>query len=673
MFKKQYEVYLGNSTVNIRKDGKDFFSLSAAVSVNGKSSCLCLHECKDDKIIFNSNDEKMTFYLFEDCIVVEYTKDFGVATPIYDVTAFVDGGMRVNDFDRAFCPQPHGNGVHNMTYYDRLPDISAYGYNSPSMLEFALGNAYGWVSVGLLDLPNTKECKMLDDFSFLIERIGGNKVVTEYVMPRVIITFPKDEFDSIAVFRQKLMDFGEYTPKEKPMSQIPEWWKNTFFCTYGDQYVEERIGQAIDEEWIREYVRIVEEDWGMDKFNLIIDDSWQLPHSFMPVVDKKRFPDLRNMIEDLHAKGHHVILWLTPLFDKITNGYTTRAEELGVLSKDEFKPPMWNKYFERFPGCFGIDYTHDNARQFLREICEQLFGDKEGQYHADGIKMDFLGLIRDPAVSHYAHAERGMGFKELYLFYTMLYEEAKRVRHDVIIDCTVGDPRFEHLIDFNRLHDTHCGTIEKEIRANIIALACPNIPIDSDGCLMFNSWVIPHYVSASIYGFSSNYYVKKYHDAYINIKKAPDERLPDSRMLLTTAEKKAIANLFKMSRNKPDGIPHFESFGNWTLKDGDTINALSQNGKTVIYYPTATNETGYIWTFCDETIILPLCNRKMSSVTPEPIYFKVDYARDRVIMRIRPGVIHTFKNEDAHDGIENIFLANAKRECFESMVNYENN
>ena len=174
MFKKQYEVYLGNSTVNIRKDGKDFFSLSAAVSVNGKSSCLCLHECKDDKIIFDSNNEKMTFYLFEDCIVVEYTKDFGVATPIYDVTAFVDGGMRVNDFDRAFCPQPHGNGVHNMTYYDRLPDISAYGYNSPSMLEFALGNAYGWVSVGLLDLPNTKECKMLDDFSFLIERIGGN-------------------------------------------------------------------------------------------------------------------------------------------------------------------------------------------------------------------------------------------------------------------------------------------------------------------------------------------------------------------------------------------------------------------------------------------------------------------------------------------------------------------
>ncbi len=674
MKKKIYDVSVEGNTVVILRNKARFFSVPASARINGVDSALDLKEASEDKIRLGSEREEMTFSLYEDFIVVEYEKRFDAPEAIDEVRIFSGNGegIWVKDLDRAFCPQPHENGQDNMTYYDRLPDISAYGYNSPSVLEFALGNSEGWVSIGLLDLPDTKECRMLDDFSFLVERCGGNKTVMRYVMPRILITFPKDEFDSIALFRSKLIELGVYTPEKKAISELPTWWKNTFFCTYGDQILEKRVGQKIDEAWIREFVEIAENEWGMDGFNLIIDDSWQLPHSFLPVADETRFPNFRGMIEELHEKGHRVLLWVTPLFDKITNGFTTRAQELGVLSEDEFKPPLWGGYFEQFPGCFAIDYTHDNARQFLREVCEQLFGDGEGQYHVDGIKMDFLGLIRDPAVSHYAHSERGMGYKELYLFYSMMYEEAKKVRSDVLIDCTVGDPRFEHLIDFNRLHDTHCGTREKEIRANIVALACPNLPIDSDGCLMFNGWVANHYISSSVYGFSSNYYVKRYQDEALNRKRNPELRLPDAKITLSVEEKRAMGNLFKMSRNKPDGIPCFESFGNWTLRDGDRINALSQKGETVIYYPTEKNDTGYIFTFCDETIFLPLCGRGFSDLSPSAKYLQVDYARDRAILRIQPGVIYTFKDRNAGDGIEKIFGADAVRQEFAHMVNYEN-
>ena len=102
--------------------------------------------------------------------------------------------------------------------------------------------------------------------------------------------------------------------------------------------------------------------------------------------------------------------------------------------------------------------------------------------------------------------------RELLLFYEMFYEEAKKVKPDVLINATVGDPRFEHVIDFNRLHDTHCGVIEKEMRARIASLGCPDLPIDSDGALMFTRWIKAHYISAALYAVPSIYYLKQFHD-----------------------------------------------------------------------------------------------------------------------------------------------------------------
>jgi hypothetical protein len=127
-----------------------------------------------------------------------------------------------------------------------------------------------------------------------------------------------------------------------------------------------------------------------------------------------------------------------------------------------------------------------------------------------------------------------------------------------------------------------------------------------------------------------------------------------------------------MSRHKPDGIPHFESFGNWILKDGDRVNAISQRGETVVYYPTEASDMGYLFTFQDEVIILPLHGRKISNVTPAPKHLLVDYARDRAILRLIPGVIHTFQNADAGDGIEHVFQANASRDAVGNMVDYVN-
>ncbi len=672
--KGKYEIYESRSSVlTIKKDGRDFFSIPASASVNGVYSSMSLSEFSEDKIVYSSELEKMVFTLFEDSVSVKYEKTYKDETPIFVSKLFAsrDMGMELSDFDRAFTTQPRNNRGKNIDYYHHLPDISQNGYFTPTIMEISLGSKNGWVSLGLLDLPDSKITKMDEDFSFLIESVGGNKVIgagKTYRMPEVLIMFPKDEWDAISLFREKLIEHGRYTPKKPKFSEIPNWWKNPFVCTYGDQMLENIVGYDIDEKWVTEIVDQAENEWGLDKLNLVIDDSWQ--HPLVHFVDEKRFPDFRGFIDGMHKRGHHVILWHAFPFERIGYDFKTLAEKHGVLTNEVYKsyPFLDNTYF--------VDYTSDNIRAYLRDVCELLFGDKAGQYNADGVKIDFLGCFRDPAVSKYSHPERGMGLKELLLFFEIFYEEAKRVKPDVIVDSSSVDPRFEHTLDFNRLHDSHVGNLEKDIRAKICTLACPELLIDSDGALMLNRWLKTNYLNAAIYGIPFNYYTKQYHDAIIGNE--PNwkaiEGVPKERQMLLPEEKRKLGNLFKMVKHRPDGRAEMDSQGNWYLKDGDTVNAYAKHGETAVYYPTDRSDTGYIYTFLDETIELPLFGRHIGEITPAPTDDRlvVDYARDRAFLKLNVGEVYTFKNSDEGNSTENVFKKGAVRKEVEAEMNYVN-
>ncbi len=674
-----YSYSVENNKINISLGGKSFLTLPASASVNGEISNLKPYTKCETRAVFTSENEKMDFVFEDDCIVITYSKTFNEDTPIYEAKMFkgVDNGIDLKNFDRAFTSQPRNNSWNNMDYFNHLPDISLNGYFSPPTFNFSIGNSDAWVSFGLLDIPDTYICKMDNDYSFLVESCGGNKVIKKgetYTMPRVIITFPEDEFKAVSLFRQKLIDFNRYTPLTRKFSDLPQWWKNPFVCTYGDQMLQHKVGDVIDEEWVSNFVDMAEKDWGMKNINLIIDDSWQHYFSFEPKAEVSRFPDIRKFIDNLHDRGHHVILWNTPMFDNIGNGFITRAQRLGVISNWRYATENPGGYFDLYaPECHAIDYTHDNARQFLKEICQVLFGNGEGEYNADGVKLDFISNQRDPSKTQsYSHPEKGLGATELMLFYEMFSEEAKKVKSDVIIDCTVGDPRFEHCIDFNRMHDTHCGTIEKEIRANLSLLACPGLPIDSDGALMFTSWLKTHYISAAMYSVPSIYYMDKFHDFAVTDE--GEYRYKNSvKSELSAEEKHQLATLLSMAKYRPDGVPTLDSFGNWYLLDDGKVNGITQKGETVIFYPTDKNDTGYIFTWQDETIILPLHGRKFSSLEPscDCHHILVDYARDRVILHLEPGKLYTFKNIDDQSSIERIFIEN-KTTSVESAMDYVN-
>ena len=436
-----YSVYLKERGLSVLRKGKEFLALPAAFSVNGKGYSPRLLESDGTHALFSDGMSSILFTFYEDAITVAATltaPSGGLA--VEKTHLFVGGTMAPLGFDRAFTPQPRNNNTRNCAFYSSLPDISANGYHTPPLLNFSLGSPAGWVSYGLLDIPDTRTCRMEKDGSFLIESCGGHKKIPmgeRYEIPRVVISFPKDEYDGITLFRDLLQRFGVYTPRRPAWSRLPSWWRYPQFCTYGDQLIEHRVGQLIDDAWVREFVKRCEDDFGVRHMVICIDDSWQLPHSIGPCVDTERFPDLRGLIDDMHARGHRVMLWYTPMFEKIDNGVESRAKRLGVLSDDA----MTSRYFDNFPNCYAVDYTADGAEQFLRETAEILFGDGEGCLNADAVKLDFLANLRDPAeASGYAHPERGIGMREYYRYYELFSLAAKAVKPDAMLNATLADP-----------------------------------------------------------------------------------------------------------------------------------------------------------------------------------------------------------------------------------------
>lgn len=633
-----------NHSVDVFKDEIFWFSIPAAVSVNDKIYTPALHKQSKDALAFCEKGVTITWKLNPDCIEVDCSVVCDCDTPVYEAVYFRSeaGGMNIGHFDRAFTTQPRRNNCHNMDFYKNLPDCSLNGYFYPTMLNFAVGNHQGWVAFGLLDLPDSYQYKLLDDCSILAESCGGNKIIKvgeTYKLPKMLITFPESDWDSVRLFREKLMEYGLYTPAKKPLSEVPAWWRDPLVCTYGDELSTLMLPDAkmndprFNADWVRMLVDTAENKWGIKHMNIVLDAFWQLHFALDPQVDTARFGNMRDFVDEMHNRGHHVIGWITPVFDNTANGFMTRSQKLDVLSNTAISPLG-------IPGSFVIDMTADNIQEYYDQVCQVLFGDGEGQYNMDGVKMDYMALIRDPATSGpYRHPERGLGVREMKLFYEAFYKAAKKVKPDALVNCSITDPRFEHLIDQNRMHDTHAGNIEKELRARLSTTACPDLLIDSDGALMLTDWAKQHYVCAAIYSTPSNYYTLTYHDRPL------DER-----------DYQPMGTLLQFTTHKPDGHPVMKSVGNWLLEDKHgKINGQTINGHTVVYYPWEKNEKGYIFTWQNETVIIPLHGRKFGRLNIPAEGYQVDYARDQVIIRLQPGIVYTFESVDEGNSISNLF------------------
>ena len=607
--------------------------LGARVNLGGKdfffeNPNFCISDGKIEVSCENPSEyiENMTLKIefFDDCAVVGFEalakKDFA----LFELELFRSGalGIKMIDCLEWFAPQPRNYDGINRGFNKRFCDCSLDGYFSPAPLNFTVGNTNGLVSFGLLDLPDSYEYRMTKRLGIITEKPCGHittRIGEKYVSPRLIITFPSDEYEGISLFRKKLADFGVIDEKSTPVSY--DWWRRPSAVTYGDEMMliqhnwfndDDLDSDAFCEEWLYNWLERAERRLGNSEFTVIVDAFWQYRSTPEAIPDAKRFPNFRKFIDYCHERGHKVLLWTTPYLCNVDLPFESLAEKYDMLAPDFFseEPTRVKK----------IDFSSDNAELYLKELCEKFFGDGDGALNADGVKLDFLTCQHNPEETTYKNAKNGIGIKEAYRFHKLYAEAARAVKPDVLINTSVCDPRFEHFASQNRLHDIQKVYSEREIRARVSSLACPNLLIDSDGAIMISEWVKETYISAVVYSSPSVYYIDRFHNS----------------VSWSDEEMKSLGDLVSLAAKKPKGTPVFISEGNWWLKSGEEVGAASFGGETLIVF--SHDGYAYLFSWKSGALSIPFFKREAEEL---PDGFSLD--KDMLSASVVAGKVYKIK------------------------------
>ena len=195
------------------------------------------------------------------------------------------------------------------------------GYFTPAPLNFSVGNRHGWVSFGLLDLPDSYEYRMTNRLGVLIDKPWGHikfRADQWYTAPRLLITFPETEYQGLRLYRQKLEEFG-IIPANKPKRHIPDWWHRPIVVTYGDEMMElqhnwfnddDLDGPDFNQDWLYMWLDRAEKKLKSKDFTIIVDALWAYRYTPEAIPDVTRFPDFRGFIDDCHRRGLDAILGL---------------------------------------------------------------------------------------------------------------------------------------------------------------------------------------------------------------------------------------------------------------------------------------------------------------------------------------------------------------------------
>lgn len=537
-----------------------------------------------------------------------------------------DAGMALGGMYEGFSPAPPHGRNGDMSLYSFTPAGTAYSYYSPSPLNVGLRFAGGWVGLGLMDLPNGDGISVEPDWSVKVDSPSGHLRADKgdtYLAPRLVMTFPADEWEGIAAYRRVLVTEGVVDDIPIEDRNLPDWWKRPIYCTYGDQIVEQQPYWMTDRhwdhpdytsQWVRGAVEEAENRLGYREFTVVVDAFWMDRWNADP-KPSSRFADLRDLVDWCHERGHKILLWYFPLHTSLEDGKGAVARRFGVLPPDNASDAA----------SAPIDVTSPAFAGYAQYLSETLFGSGPGQFDADGLKVDFLFHLRRPASARYQQPEAGMGVRELHRWLEVFGAAARSVKPDVCINWSAADPHFEYLFGANRTHDTHFCPREFERRARISALASPNTPINFDGCLMRSEWVNMCYLPAALYGTPSLYYCRRFHGGI--------DMTPEQAGLL--------GKLFELSARRPWGRARFLSYGNWQLETRGTIVGETVDGKALIMF--VEDGTGLVFSTDSGPFSLPLHGRRIESVEPEPIDLKI--AGDRISAQWQRGVLYTLFTE----------------------------
>ncbi|XP_053611423.1 myogenesis-regulating glycosidase-like isoform X2 [Plodia interpunctella] len=110
---------------------------------------------------------------------------------------------------------------------------------------------------------------------------------------------------------------------------------------------------------------------GFSNSQLEIDDLWETCYGSQ-TVDKKRFPNMKNTVDNLKKKGFRVTIWTHPFINKNCEPYYTEALDKGYLVSSEYGSVETSWWNDNETTTAYIDFTKQDARNWYIERLKSL-------------------------------------------------------------------------------------------------------------------------------------------------------------------------------------------------------------------------------------------------------------------------------------------------------------
>lgn len=282
------------------------------------------------------------------------------------------------------------------------------------------------------------------------------------------------EFGAMLVTEKQIPDPAKRTPAS--------WWREPLYCTWGDQWMQANKAPAVsladqtaedaspatevlDEAFVWRAIEVIRRE-RLPIRTIVLDEGWAVargdwrPHP-------KRLPDLRGLVDRLHALGFKVVVWWN---------WAEVAREADVDPAFLAGAGWLNKH-----GCRWRDYSDPRVQDgYLKPLFRTLFSSDPGCYDLDGVKTDFLADKVHPETPVHDPAWRG---EERYFYETtrLFHTEMRRHKPDALHLGCAGHYWLAHLIDLNRTYDVHSSNwLEHEARARMLMCTSPGVPPSYD-------------------------------------------------------------------------------------------------------------------------------------------------------------------------------------------------
>lgn len=293
-----------------------------------------------------------------------------------------------------------------------------------------------------------------------------------------------DPYAAYADFGQQIRDSGLCPQISTHQSTPKSWWLEPLYCTWIDQCMmasykpaDELQAQAnncnhptrsaLNSSMVRQAVQVICEH-DLPFRTILLDEGWHQSRGIWE-PHPERFPDMRQLVDELHDQGFKVVIWWAwPEIEQAAESQIDPALLMGQGKRNCHQ-------------CLMYDFSNPHVQdEYLKPLFTKLFSDAPGCFNLDGIKTDFQAdkIHADmPLCNPSWRGEENYLYHMHQLFYTTL----KTIKPDAVHIGCAGHYWLTPFIDINRTYDVHGSNVqEHHSRARMLQSTTFNTPVAYD-------------------------------------------------------------------------------------------------------------------------------------------------------------------------------------------------